>query len=60
MPRALDSDWNTFEEERERNRQAKEALLNAARATLGFDPSALIDDVFWEPGQPREKTHALG
>ena len=46
---ATDSDWDAFEEERERNRHAKEAMLNAARATLGFHPAAQIGDAFWEP-----------
>jgi hypothetical protein len=44
---ATDSDSDTFEIERQRNRRAKETLLNAARATLGFEPAAPIDDVFW-------------
>jgi hypothetical protein len=44
---ATDSDWYAFEEERERNRQAKEAMLNAARATLGFNPAVPIGDAFW-------------
>jgi hypothetical protein len=44
---ATASDCDTFEKERQRNRQAKEALLKAARETLGFEPTAPIDDLFW-------------
>jgi hypothetical protein len=50
---ATDFDWNVFEEERERNRQAKEAMLNAARATLGFAQTARIGDAFWQPSAER-------
>lgn len=45
---ATDSDWEAFKEEHERNRQAKLAMLKAARKTLGFVETARIGDGFWE------------
>jgi hypothetical protein len=42
-----DIDFETFERKREENRQAKNSMLDAARATLGLDAAAPIDDVFW-------------
>jgi hypothetical protein len=42
-----DIDFETFERKREENRQAKQSMLDAARASLGLDAAAPIDDIFW-------------
>jgi hypothetical protein len=44
---ASDTEFNIFEEKREQNRQAKEQMLRAARATLGLDTAAVIADQYW-------------
>lgn len=48
-----DIDFETFERKREENRQAKHSMIDAARATLGLDAAAPIDDIFWA-GPPNE------
>ena len=42
-----DIDFETFERKREENRQAKQSMLDAARASLALDAAAPIDDIFW-------------
>jgi hypothetical protein len=44
---ASDSEFNVFEEKREQDRQAKEDMLRAARASLGLDPAVVIGDQYW-------------
>jgi hypothetical protein len=53
---ASDTEFNIFEEKREQNRQAKEHMLRAARATLGLDPAAVIADQYWgrSPGEQEQ------
>jgi hypothetical protein len=44
---ASDAEFNIFEDKREQNRQAKEHMLRAARATLGLNTAAVIADQYW-------------
>jgi hypothetical protein len=46
--------FKVFEEKRGQNRQAKEAMLRAARATLGLDPTAVIADQYWSPTDQKQ------
>ena len=51
---ASDIEFKVFEEKREQNRRAKEAMLGAARATLGLEPMAVIADQYWSPTEQKQ------